>query len=276
MNRLLTLGILLLAASVNAIGETESIDLKALAKKARPAVMLLIIYDKAGNKIGTGTGFLISNDGRLITDHHVLEGGASAIARAENGGNFAVEGLLADDATNDLSLLKLDGKGLPFLSFGHSDKLEVGTRLAVIGSPLGLEGTLSEGIVSAVRELAGQRQLLQITAAISPGSSGSPVLNASGEVIGVAKAIINEGQSLNFAVPSARALELVAKSEKKPAIQPLTATVATDDDEVTTDELIALADAELAKDNVELLKRAQALVRRKPRSALAQVLLGGV
>src|SRR2546426_8253971 len=133
--------------------ETETIDLKALAKKARPAVMLLVVSDATGKQIATGTGFLVSSDGKLITNHHVIEHAVSAVAKAENGGLFPVEGVLADDPKNDLVLLKLRGKDLPFLPFGNSDKIEVGTRIAVIGSPLGLEGTLSEGIVSAMREL---------------------------------------------------------------------------------------------------------------------------
>src|SRR5437870_5014951 len=106
--------------------ETETIDLKALAKKARPAVLLLVVSDAAGKEIATGTGFLVSSDGKLITNHHVIENAASAVAKAENGGLFPVEGVLADDPKNDLVLLKLKGKGLPFLSLGNSEKIEVG------------------------------------------------------------------------------------------------------------------------------------------------------
>src|ERR1035438_7819399 len=131
---------------------TETIDLKALAKKARPAVMLLVVSDATGKEIVTGTGFLVSSDGKLITNHHVIEGAASAVAKAENGGLFPIEGVLADDPKNDLVLLKLTGKDLPFLTLSTNVTVEVGTRIAVIGSPLGLEGTLSEGIVSAVRD----------------------------------------------------------------------------------------------------------------------------
>jgi S1-C subfamily serine protease len=176
---LLPFASLLLAGGVRA--ETETIDLRALAKKARPAVMLLVVSDAAGKEIATGTGFLVSSDGKLITNHHVIEKAASAVAKAENGGVFPVEGVLAADPKNDLVLLKIKGKDLPFLPLGNSEKIEVGTRIAVIGSPLGLEGTLSEGIVSAVRELMGNVKALQVTAAISPGSSGSPVMNAKGD-----------------------------------------------------------------------------------------------
>ncbi|MEI8064617.1 MAG: hypothetical protein WCH84_11205, partial [Verrucomicrobiota bacterium] len=88
-------GLLLLifaATALNSVrAETESIDLKALAKKARPAVMLLVASDAAGKEIATGTGFLVSSEGKLITNHHVIEGAASMIAKAENGGLFPVE-----------------------------------------------------------------------------------------------------------------------------------------------------------------------------------------
>src|SRR5438445_1809602 len=115
MKRFLALAIFMLAVSVNARAETESIDLKALAKKARPAVMLLVISDAAGKEIATGTGFLVSSDGKLITNHHVIEHAASAVAKAENGGLFPVEGVLADDPKNDLVLLKYNVNDIPSL-----------------------------------------------------------------------------------------------------------------------------------------------------------------
>jgi len=195
--------------------ETDQIDLKALAKKARPAVMLLVVTDAAGKEIATGTGFLVSADGKLITNFHVIEKAASVIAKAENGGKFEVEGVLAADPKNDLVLLKIKGKDLPFLTLGKSENIEVGTRIAVIGSPLGLEGTLSEGIVSAVRELMGNTKLLQVTAAISPGSSGSPVLNSKGEVVGVAVAQLRGGQLLNLAIPSSQASQTLMRAAVK-------------------------------------------------------------
>jgi len=168
---LLLAGIALLAANQPATvcAETETIDgasdainLKALAKKARPAVMLLVVSDANGKEIATGTGFLVSSDGKLITNFHVIEKAASTVAKAENGGLFPVEGVLASDPKNDLVLLKLKAKDLPFLTLGKSESIEVGTRIAVIGSPLGLEGTLSEGIVSAVRKLTSEARVLQV------------------------------------------------------------------------------------------------------------------
>jgi hypothetical protein len=201
-------GIALCAANSTVCAETEQIDLKALAKKARPAVMLLVISDANGKEIATGTGFLISADGKLITNFHVIEKASSIIAKAENGGLFPIEKIIGTDSENDLALLKIKGKDLPFLTLSMMDKTEAGTRIAVIGSPLGLEGTLSEGIVSAVRDLKDNRKVLQVTAAISRGSSGSPVLNAKGDVIGIAFCNFKNGQLLNFAVPVKRAIIL--------------------------------------------------------------------
>ena len=266
------------ASYTNSHAETESIDLKALAKKARPAVMLLAVFDANGKEIATGTGFLVSSDGKLITNHHVIENAASAVAKAENGGMFPVEGVLADDPKNDLVLLKLKGKDLPFLTLGNSDKIEVGTRIAVIGSPLGLEGTLSEGIISAVRNLFGDQSWLQITAAISPGSSGSPVLNEKGQVIGVTTLLMRGGQSLNFAVPSETATSLLERAKSSTKLKPLVAAGAGSEDSESelwaSPEMNATLAAEATEDWVAMLKAGKALVKRFPESPRAYYQLG--
>jgi S1-C subfamily serine protease len=111
--------------------------------------------------------------------------------------------VIALDQVLDIAVLQSDIDQQPFLSLGDSRLAEVGERIAVIGSPLGFDGTLSEGIISAKRDAGGERKWLQITAPLSPGSSGSPVLNARGEVIGVATMIASGGQALNFAIPIA-------------------------------------------------------------------------
>lgn len=210
------LALLLASASLPA---SEIPDLRALAKKARPAVYLLAIQDEDGEVKGSGTGFLISPDGLLVTNHHVIADAKQIIAKAENGGLFPVVRVLATDPVNDLALLQIDAKDLPCLSMAPPGSADAGTRVAVIGSPLGLEGTLTEGIVSARRKLPGQkREVLQISAAISQGSSGSPVLDPQGRVIGVASFLLAEGQSLHFATPAEKLQPLLRKTGRPTAV----------------------------------------------------------
>jgi S1-C subfamily serine protease len=199
------MAVLLLATIASAL------DLPELAARAKPAVVLLIAMDVAGQKIGTGTGFFVSTDGRLVTNHHVIEGASSVTATLSDGSTRKVVGLLADDAVADIALLKVEGGEVPALVLGDSKNLKPGDEIAVIGSPRGLSGTLSSGIVSAVRENGPtveakdsdnvQSWGIQITAAISPGSSGSPIMNRGGEVVAVAVGSHQGGQGLNFGVP---------------------------------------------------------------------------
>jgi len=183
---------------------SKNFDLPALARASRPAVVLIILFDSSNETVGSGTGFFISADGTLVTNGHVVELGTKAIAKTEDGRSFPILGVLANDPIDDLVLLKVEGGKFPFLRLGDSNStdLPVGERVAVIGSPLGLEGSVSDGVVSAFRPSKPDGNLIQITAAVSPGSSGSPVLNSSGEVVGIATLVLTGGQSLNFAIPS--------------------------------------------------------------------------
>jgi class 3 adenylate cyclase len=177
----------------------KPLDLPALAQKARPAVVLIVGYDAAGKIIKTGSGFFVSADGRLVTNCHVIEGIVNAQAKLESGAIYNIDGVLACSSALDLAVLKADARDMQFLLVdGASNPPQPGTRIAVIGSPLALEGSLSEGIVSANRS-GEDGSWLQISASISPGSSGSPVLDRHGRVVGVTTLIAKEGQNLNFA-----------------------------------------------------------------------------
>ena len=229
-------------------------SLQELAIKTKPSVVLLVISNAAGVKTGTGTGFFVSTDGKVVTNHHVVEGAAKVTANLSDGRKIVALGLLADDEEKDLAILKLPGDGYPALALGDSRPLRQGDEVVVIGSPMGLSGTLSAGIISAIRdgrmpaadddddepgdkkgakgdksEKKPKAWAIQITAAVSPGSSGSPILTLGGEVIAVAVGMVGRGGSLNFGVPIEEAKVLLARAGPGVAPRPFTQATGADD-----------------------------------------------
>lgn len=150
-----------------------------------------------------GTGFIIHKSGLIATNLHVVFGGGSEIlVTLSDKREFPVVQVTSGSRKHDLVLLKIDAKNLPTITLGDSDKMRPGDPVVAIGHPLGLEDTVSNGLVSALREVDEELKVLQISAPIAPGSSGGPIFNERGEVIGVATAIINGGQNINIGVPS--------------------------------------------------------------------------
>lgn len=182
--------------------------LPELVKRIKPSAVAIETFDPKGNTLSRGSGFFIAAD-RVITNRHVIERASRVEVHLLDGKKFPVRGVLAVDGEGDLALLHVDvpralAIPLPVVSAVPQE----GETVVVIGNPYGLEGSVSNGIVSAVREISGYGKIIQITASISPGSSGSPVVNMAGQVIGVATLQAAEGQNLNFAVPSERISQL--------------------------------------------------------------------
>ncbi len=221
---------LLSAAIVARDRPVGAADLVALGQRTRPSVVHLSIRDSSGQEVATGSGFLVSADGSVVTNFHVIEEASSVLATLDTGRTVVVRGVLASDRAGDIALLQLEGRGYSSLPLGSSKGLRAGDAVFVIGSPEGLSGTLSTGIVSAIRQEGagdpGSRKeqaehrawAIQITAPISPGSSGSPVMTENGEVVAVAVGQMNSGQALNFCVPIERAAVLLNRLD--PARQP--------------------------------------------------------
>ncbi|MQY71942.1 trypsin-like serine protease, partial [bacterium] len=192
-------------------------NLTALIKKVSPSVVLVITYDEEGEELSGGSGFFISEAGDVITNRHVIQGAYHAEVKTADEKVYDVKKILAEDKEGDLIRLSVDIPRDAVHVLGISDSLpEVGERVIVVGNPLGLEQTVSDGIVSAVREIPAFGNIIQITAPISSGSSGSPVVNMKGEVIGVASFQMVEGQNLNFAIPGERVTKLTPI--KKPTL----------------------------------------------------------
>ncbi len=190
-------------------GNTPSQDfLPQLVRQIKPSAVAIETFDAKGKTLSRGSGFFIDSD-KIITNRHVIEKSSRVEIHLSNGNKYQASGILAIDGEGDLALLFVNvpiefAKPLPIIQTNP----EEGESIVVIGNPYGLEGSVSNGIVSAVREIPGYGKIIQITAPISPGSSGSPVVNMRGQVIGVATLQAEEGQSLNFAVPSERIAQL--------------------------------------------------------------------
>ena len=186
--------------------------LPELVRRIKPSAVAIETFDARGEKLSRGSGFFVETD-RIVTNRHVLEGAYRAEVHSSTGAVFPVKGVLAVDAEGDIALLKIDAPTLPIspLPLDKTSPQE-GESIVVIGNPLGLEGSVTNGIVSAVRDIPTFGRIIQITAPISAGSSGSPVVNMHGQVIGIATLQITGGQSVNFAIPSERISQLQATS----------------------------------------------------------------
>jgi len=190
-------------------------DIPALVKKIQPSIVMIITYDENDSALLQGTGFFINAKGDVISNRHVFEGAIKGVIKASDGRIYPIKQYLAEDRDGDLLMVSVD---IP-KKFVHALKVSsivpaVGEKIVVIGNPNGFEQTVSDGIVSAVREIPGFGNIIQITAPISQGSSGSPVVNMKGNVIGVATLISTEGQNLNFAVPGERVVMLKPDTTK--------------------------------------------------------------
>ena len=181
-----------------------------LVKQTSKSVILILAHDETGAMVSQGSGFVISEDGFAVTNVHVLEKASSAVAKFSDGAYYEILGVTAIDCNADLAVIKLKSanKKFSYLTLADPESVKIGDSVFSIGNPLTssidavtTEGTVSKGIVSGMRSWGEQAvNVLQTTAPISSGSSGGPLLNEKGEVIGVVTFEISMGQNLNFAV----------------------------------------------------------------------------
>ena len=255
MRRLLLLGVLAACGPKSkgpATTPPKALSAKEIATQSNPAIVFIDVGE--GDQRGAGTGFIIDGSGLIATNFHVVRGNSSIKVKLFGGETYKVSHVVGFDPGRDLALIRIDAaRSLPTVKLGDSDQMSAGDQIVAIGNPLGLDHTVSSGLVSQVRpectnemvefalknqkrldELAAKAQsrqplteaereeaskllcrqelkYFQISAPISQGSSGGPLFNQAGEVVGVTTAIITAGQNINLAIPTNYLKALVAK-----------------------------------------------------------------
>jgi hypothetical protein len=187
-----------------------------LIKEVQPAIVTIETYDRSGEERGIGSGFFINDKGHLITNYHVLKNSYYAIIKLSNAKEYKVytDKAIGIDRKSDLVKIKVNLKNssVNYLKMAESPP-DIGERIVVVGSPLGLEQTVTDGVISGFRQVD-DLKFIQISAPISPGSSGGPVVNLKGEVVGVATFYLKGGQNINFAIPASKILALGEREEE--------------------------------------------------------------
>ncbi len=167
-----------------------------------PSVFYIEIYDEYGWCIKTGSGFFLTEDGVAVTNYHVISGAASAVITVSDTGDmYEVLGVYDYSVDEDWAVLQIKGTGFRPLEVGSPEYNVGGATVYAIGSPLGLQNTISAGIISNPHRWDGGVDYIQMSAAISPGSSGGALLDKYGQVIAITSATYTEGQNLNLAIP---------------------------------------------------------------------------
>ncbi len=198
MRKLTTFVLLLITTGAFA----QPTDLTTLVDKCSPSIFKIITYDASGNEYSVGTGFFISSSGTALSNYHVFQGASKAKIKTTDSKTYLVDKVIGWSKESDM--IKFTVKNelnevFPFLQMNAVSPKQ-GEKIFIIGNPLGLEKSVADGIVSSVRQDDKMGEIIQITAPISHGNSGSPLMNMSGEALGIVTYYLENGQNLNFAV----------------------------------------------------------------------------
>lgn len=198
---LVSFGAALLCSAAPGHAQADDRVISNLFSRNADAVVLIGAVGQSGKDSKAGTGFVITPDGFIVTNYHLLDKAKRVIIKLKNNTGYLKVKIVAVDIANDIVLIKVSGKKLSTVKLGDSDSVKVGQRVVTIGNPLGLAETVSDGLISSLRNTSKGVGLLQISVPLSPGSSGGPLFDLDGEVVGVTVASHPKGQNLNFAVP---------------------------------------------------------------------------
>jgi S1-C subfamily serine protease len=185
-------------------------------EKISPAIVSVVAQLDDG--VSEGTGCIISTDGQILTGWHVVEGAKTIDITTSNGKTYKAKLIAKMPDKKDLAIIKIETKEeLPTVSFADSEEVKVGQKVLTIGNPFGFSNTLTQGIISRIDYV---KNRFQTDAAINPGFSGGPVLNSTGEVIGISQSIYNPDHNISnigigFAIPSNEAVKFIASQKRQ-------------------------------------------------------------
>lgn len=200
-SHLAIISLLLISFIISPDFRTQTLTAEIIYKKVSDAVVVIYAYDSNNQLSKQGSGVVINDKGYIVTNYHVLSGN-DRIEVLHNKEVVPYVDMIGIDVEKDILILKIDEKKFPAIKIGDSKSLNIGQRVYAIGSPLGFENTISEGIISGLRNYVETgKNFIQITASISPGSSGGAIVNDEGELIGISTSTAEKGQNLNFAIP---------------------------------------------------------------------------
>ena len=195
----------IVAVAIESIKEKTG---EEIVRKNQKAIAVITTYDKDMKPLGQGSSFFITPNGILVTAYHVIEGASFITAKLPSGAYYDLKEFLGADKNLDIAVLQFEAQDTPFVKLGDSDVIKSGEKIFAIGAPMGLENTVSEGVISSPRRKLDGVVLIQFTAPVSSGSSGGGLFNARGKVIGITLGSIEAfqdeksiTQNLNFAVP---------------------------------------------------------------------------
>ena len=193
-------------------GGVNRLTPQQIAKKALDSTVVLLMKDANDQLVSVGSGFFLQPNVVATNNHVIAKAVSGVVKRVGNNTEFDIEGVVAIDVKHDLALLSVPANsGVPLLPLGDVNSVAIGDTVYVAGNPEGFEGTFSEGVISGIRGTDYDKRF-QITAPISSGSSGGPVLNTRAEVIAVCVSVVSTGQNINFAVPSNYLYPLIPES----------------------------------------------------------------
>ncbi len=187
---------------------SQSLSAEKVYDIVKDAIVVILGYDKSDELISQGSGVVLNDKGYIITNYHILSG-CERLEIMHGDNEIPYVDIAGYDVDKDILIININDKTFPLIKIGDNQSLKVGQQIYAIGNPMGFENTISEGIISGLRKYKEKgKNYIQITASISPGSSGGAVVNDKGELIGISTLTITDGQNLNFAIPIEEILDV--------------------------------------------------------------------